>query len=98
VLREDLFPVKLLKTLAKPLVDFDSGLWAASPAAGDIEDRVFDSGVDRGSVFPSKRQSARVSMFGNHNCTDTGRRGLEEGFEEDLLGALDDDSQNQKLG
>lgn len=33
----DRFPVKLLKTLAKPLVDFGSGVWATSPTAGDIE-------------------------------------------------------------
>ena len=33
----DLLPVKLLKTLAKPPVDFGSGVWATSPAAGDIE-------------------------------------------------------------
>ena len=53
MVREALFPVKLLKTLAKPPVDFDSELWAASPAVGDIGDGVLGARNGRGSVLPT---------------------------------------------
>jgi len=58
-----LFPVKLLKTLAKPLVDLDSGVWAASPMAGDIGVRVSGSGVVSSSAFPKYRWSVSISPY-----------------------------------
>jgi len=76
VLREALFPVKLLKTLAKAPVDFDSELWAASPAVGDIEDGVLGSGVGRCSIFPSNRQSVRESIHANHDEERNGKRAV----------------------
>ena len=56
---DDLLPVKLLKTLANPLVLFDSGVWATSPEDGDIESRVSESGLTSISSTPNMDLLAR---------------------------------------
>lgn len=40
--------MRFLKTLAKPLEGFDSGVWATSPADGDIETFCIGGPVSQG--------------------------------------------------